>query len=291
MWRKKALVLGLLSGLVAGCVDVSAVRSPSWMGKWRMFQGPTGRDVVVMDVAILERPLGDHYINEDFWKHADEQAIALERKAMLADNGFRIGQVGGITPEGLQALLTSERSCARPRRLQLHAGNPTALPIGPPLPQCHFEIHQEEQQTPVTLENAQCVLTVVPSLTSDGRTRLHFTPEVQHGESQQQPRPLADRSGWEMNKERPAEKYPALGWEVTLAPNEYIVVGARYDRPQTLGHRCFVRKDTTPPVQQLLVIRTTRPTEGVVPETTAAFAGRVPPLAFQATSSTIRGQD
>ena len=45
-----------------------------------------------------------------------------------------------------------------------------------------------------------------------------------------------------------AEKIADLGWEVTMAPGEYLVIGAREDRPGTLGHQAFVRPDESVPV-------------------------------------------
>lgn len=295
MGRKWALLLGLLNGLLAGCLAGEHAHSKSLWSKLKPFQGPTGNDVVVMDVALLERPVGDLYINEEFWRSADEQVIALERKGVLEDNGFRIGQVGGITPAGLQALLTSERSCVNPRRIQLHADHATTVALGPPLAQCRFQLVEETGPRPVELEQATCSFVVVPSLTPDGHTRLHFTPQIQHGQPSLLPKPAADRSGWEMQEHRPTERYDALSWDVALAPNEYIVIGACFDRPDTFGHQCFIRKEDAAPVQRLLVIRTSRHVPGVshdpLSNTTedAAFR-RSPPLAYQATYTTIRGR-
>lgn len=293
MLRKWALVLGLLNGLLVGCITGESARSKSWWGKLKPFQGPTGNDVVIMDVALLERPVGDLYINQDFWSAADEQVIALERKAVMEDNGFRIGQVGGITPAGLQALLTSDRSCVNPRRIQLHADNATTLTLGPAMPQCQFHLREDGHAKPATFEQATCSLVVVPSLTKDGRTRLHFTPQIQYGQASVLPKPAADRSGWEMQEQRPTERYDSLSWEVSLAPNEYVVVGACFDRPDTLGHQSFIRKDDAAPVQRLLVLRTGRQQPGMEQEPGTpeeeAFR-RSPPLAYQASYTAIRGR-
>jgi hypothetical protein len=80
---------------------------------------------------------------------------------------------------------------------------------------------------------------------------------------------------------------------VSLEPNEYVVVGARSDRPGTLGHQAFVRRDEATPVQRLLVIRTGR----MAPSVTAALASSdedeeampTPSLALQASCSAVRG--
>jgi hypothetical protein len=271
------------------------VRSTAWLDRLRSFQGPSGAEVVQLDVALLECPVGDRYINQELWTLIDEQVIALERKAILEDNGFRVGQVGGIPPAGLQALLASERNCPKPRRLQTHANTPTPVVLGPAVPSCRLEVHQDGKLVPVELKDAQCTLQVVPSLLEEGRTRLHFTPQIQHGAARLFPQPAEDRSGLVLKDQRPTEEYPAVGWDVTLAPGQYVVVGTRFDRPGTLGYQCFFRGDEPRPVQRLLVICAGRSAAGLEPETDPDSGNedpsfsRSPPLALQASCTTARG--
>src|SRR5262249_22039691 len=158
---------------------------------------------------------------------------------LLEQNGFRVGQIGGVTPAGLQALIQSKQSCADPRRIQQHAGKPTRLTLGPALPRCRFQAWLGDLPMEADLEQAECTLLVVPTLTPDGRTRLRFPPEVQHGQAAVLPHPTQDRTAWMFQKQQPTESYPTLNWEVTLAPNEYVVMGGRFDRPDTLGHQAF----------------------------------------------------
>src|SRR5688572_25631778 len=117
MGPRTALIYGLLAVCLAGCTRPEVVHTTAWLDRLRAGAGPTGPDVVQIDVALIERPAADAYLNSGLWQFVDEQVVVLERKAVLADNGFRVGQVGGITPAGLHDLLTSERSCANPRRL------------------------------------------------------------------------------------------------------------------------------------------------------------------------------
>jgi hypothetical protein len=292
MRHGQGLVIALLAALLAGCADTSTAHSTAWLSRFHWGGGPQGSDVVQLDVALLERPVGDIYLNQGLWALADEQVVPLESKAVLEDNGFRIGQIGGITPGELQSLLTSERSCIDPRRLQLHAGKPTQVVLGPTAPLCEFRIERDGVQVPVHLEKAQCTLEVVPTLAKDGHTRLRFVPEVQHGETALLRKPAPDLSGWMLKEERPTERYPALSWEVTLASNEYIVIGGRMERPHTFGHECFIRPDEAQQVQRLLVIRTSRVAEGD-PAVSAALQETngywTPPLACQAAWATVRG--
>ena len=198
--------------LLAGCVTEQPVSFGGLFRHDEAFSGAAGRDVVVMEVAMLEVPIGDRYVNEEFWINADEQIIAAEHRALIEDNGFRVGRIGNA-PSPLQALIESKRSNPDPRRIEKRAGSGTTLTIGPTLPYCQFEIHDEVRATPVAVQNADCTLLVTPVLLPDGRTRLEFVPQVPHGQAAITPRPAADRSGWELHSNRATESYskPDLG--------------------------------------------------------------------------------
>jgi hypothetical protein len=289
MRHGRGLLIGLLTATMIGCTSGPTIHTTAWLDRFRQGAAPAGPDVVQMDVALVERPLGDRLVNDKLWELTDEQIVDLEHRAVLQDSGFRVGQVGGMAPPELQNLLTSERSCAAPRRLLVRAGEAKQLTLGPAVAQAHFRGTYKDEPETVTLDQAEFNLDVVAKLTPDGQTRLHFVPVVKHGEVAQVIRPAADRSGLMMQTERPAKRYECLDWEVTLAPNEYVVIGGRYDLPETLGHACFVRRDEAPPVQRLLVIRTARaaPVETPIEDGTDHW---VPPLALQAQwTATARG--
>ncbi len=294
MCQGRALLLGLLTSLLVGCATQEPVRSPSWLSRLRPFQGPIGADVIQMEVALLERPVDDPYINQELWALADEQAVSLEHKANLEDNGLRVCQIGGITPARLQALLTSERSCANPHRLQLRAGNPTTLSLGPKAAHCSFQMRQGDRVIDVALDQAEYLVQVVPSLAGEGNVRLRFTPQIRHGDRIPDTVPAPDRSGYYLQFQQPIASYAGLSWEVTLAPNEYVLIGGRADRPQTLGQQCFVRRDEPVRVQRMLVIRTCRQAPGLAGDAGLAGGeeeptpGKVPALALQAALTSAR---
>jgi hypothetical protein len=285
------LLLGLLAGLLTGCASDGTVYTTAWFTRPRPFEGPTGPDVVLLQVKLLELPVDDPYINKELWRLVDEGFVPLERKAALDDNGFRVGQVNGMNPPpGLLRLLTSEKSCANPRQIQTHAGTPRDLQLGPSLPLCRFQLQQDGQPETVLLEQAQCQLVLVPGVTPNGHITLRFTPQVRHGELQHVPTVAADRSGIVLQSQRPTNTYTDLSWEVTLAANEYVVIGARTDRLESLGCVCFVRRDEKPPVQRLLVIRAgaLAPPRGDESEPDEQFQ-KAPPLASQASWTAVRG--
>jgi hypothetical protein len=278
----------LLALLTAGCLPARQGNDTSTVA--HRFPDPAG-DMVGIDVAIVERPAGNYYLNRTLWELADEQTVELERKPALDDNGFRAGVIGGLLPADLMALLTSHRSCADPHRIQLRAGNSTPLNLGPEHAQCNFTLFTGDRGTPVALNNARCLLQVEPEPVEGGRTKLRFTPVVKHGTPNREPRVVHDASGeyrWDMEVQQSTETYSSLSWEITVAPEEYIVVGTRLDRDESLGQLFFLDTESATPTQRLLVIRSGR----VLSEHSSAEggpAGAPVPLALQAGWHSVRG--
>jgi hypothetical protein len=246
--------------------------------------------VVQLDVALLECSPGEDFVNRGLWEVTDEGAVSLDRKADLDDNGFRVCQVGGLPPAGLQALLTSPRANPNPRRIQVPAGEVVPIPLAPAAGQCRFRLHTDGLDRDLEFKDACCWLDVVPTLAEDGRLRLHFTPRVQHGTASVRFTPRRDPSGsmrWERQEEQPEVAFDRMAWEVTVVPNEFVAVGTRLDRPGTLGQACFLSATEGSCLQRLLVFRTARPAA----ETTAAAPqlGATAPLAVRAGLGTVRG--
>lgn len=290
----RALILGLLVVPLLGCAGKGRVQSTSWTERCKPFSGPVGTDVVHIDVFPLERPLGDPVVNDAVWRLADEFVVDLERKGRLADNGLRIGQVGGNTPMELQSLLHSPRSCNNPRRIIMHADHPTIIKIGALQEQCNFAVRRDDRSDEVHLEHAQCEFEVGPKLATGGNVTLRFTPQIRHGQKQVVRKPTADHSGWALQEEEPVERFDALSFDVSLSPNEFIIVGARFEAVGSLGCQFFVGGEEANPVQRLLAIRTSRTSvtsdldlDGDEAEPSRQHAV---PLALQASWTSARGR-
>src|SRR6478672_11895559 len=153
--------------LISGCWLPGPGRPAGLIERLKPFTGPQGADAVALEVALLEGPVGDRYLNAGLWTAADEQVVAPERKAVLEDNGFRVGQVGGLVPAEFLELLTSPRSNPDPHGVQMRAGNAKLLSLGEPRAQCRFELHADGAGTPVALDQGQCVLQVTPTITPE----------------------------------------------------------------------------------------------------------------------------
>ncbi|MHB1424644.1 MAG: hypothetical protein ACYC3I_15860 [Gemmataceae bacterium] len=294
MRRWLAVLIVLAFGALVGCASSDKKRSTA-RSYGPSMPGLIGDDVVYVDVAVIERTLGDAFLNRELWSEADEEvvhvesepAVSLERKTALEKNGFRIGQIGGLLPSKLQDLLTSERHC-RARRIQLHADHATILPCGIFLPTCHFRLVRDDRSARIEFEKANCQLEVIPSLTDEGRIRLSFTPHILHGDMEPNIVAIREADGqlrWERQVHQAEEIYSWLSWTLTVVPNEYVVLGALLDNGDTMGEQFFLtREEEHPIVQRLLVLRATH-----VPTPVPENLGPSSPLALRANLITARG--
>jgi hypothetical protein len=282
MRQSGLLVLALLLAPVVGCFTAEPERSVARFGMHGPFTGPQGDDVVQLDVALIECTVGDSYINKNLWQLTDE-SVSPDLKAILQKNGFRACQTGSTPPPGLLDLLNSQKYNFNPRRICTRANTPTTILLGPVWTTCPYDLDKDGVPAPVEVEQAQCVLTVVPALADERRVTLRFTPEVRHGATMLKPKPLQEPSGaksWTLAPEQLTEAYAWLGWEMTVKPGEFVAVGTLLDRPDTLGYRGFLYTETSAPVQRLLVIRPARPPRDDAPA--EPFDDRAPPLALRA---------
>jgi hypothetical protein len=138
---------------------------------------------------------------------------------------------------------------------------PTVIALGSTSSWCSFRLRTERGDEEVDFDQAEFTLAIVPSLTNDGRTRLKFTPQILYGSAKPDVQVSPDRTGFLYERKRPSKTFDDLSWTVTLAPNQYLVIGTHFDenakeeKPLSLGNECFLEENGR---QRLLVIRTTR---------------------------------
>lgn len=249
-WQWALLLLG-------GCVWTGDAPHSESLETLRPVTGPQGSDAVGLEVAVLEVSVGDRYANSGLWATLDEQVIPLDRKSLLDDNGFRVALISGMRPDRFDDLLKSPRTNPDPHWIQMRAGNTKVLTLGPSRAVCQFRITNDGKAGPiVAFENAQCGVQIVPSLAADGRIQMAFVPIVQHGL-----RPLWPTAANAADLQRPAERYSDLGWELTLTNGEFVLIGANFEKKESLGFATFVDPDAIRPIQRLLAIRAARPAD------------------------------
>jgi hypothetical protein len=285
-------LLPLLTWGAAGCALPDPAARSAWLQ--RMRAAPVAGAHAVVEVALIERPAGDPYINRGLWNHTDELVIDLERRAHLEENGVRVGQLVGGPPNDFQQLLLSPRSCNNPHALMIPLGRTVPVYLGPVLSRTEYEVTREKARTDVAFDQARFALELAPALMPDGRTRITFTPKVENGETSLPFEAAPDESSWTLRLEKPCKRYPELSWDVTLGPNQYLVIGGRLDQPRSLGYRAFVQEDGPTDVQRLLVLRIGTPmTPTGSPDGAAeefARTSRSLPLALQAAMPSYRAK-
>jgi hypothetical protein len=287
--RHSQAAVVFLSLTLAGCFTGQGEYTVATFTDPAVLAGPASPDMVHLEFAVLERSSGDEFLNRGLWELADEQVVTRERPDLIA-NGFRICQLGGQAPAGLLALLTSSRSNPDPRGVEVHAGEPVPVSLGPVCKDCRFKLHHEDTAAEVHFDNARCFVLLKPTLTDDGKVRLQFTPQVRHGKPEVRFTPHQEASGamhWERQQEQREEAYEHLAWEVTAGSGEFIVVGMRSDGMGTLGQACFLpATEDGPRMQRLLVVRAGRPARSPLED---LAIDKVPPLALRASLETVRG--
>lgn len=244
-----------LAACLSGCLTTDGDEKAALVQR---MQQNISSDFALIEIALLERPLGDSYINDAIWGHTDELIGGDEERDARAENGLRVGQLVGLLPRGFQELLLSKRCCTNPKALVFPAERAVPIYLGAVLPTSSYQFVKGKSRTDVFLDQARYCLTVTARFTSDGKTTLTFTPKVENGAPTLPFRAIPEEFAWEMKVERASKKYPELSWQVTLGPNQYCIVGTRPDREGTLGRSAFTEIDDERSVQRLLVIRNCR---------------------------------
>lgn len=294
MRRMAALLTGVLLSLLAGCFASDPMRAVTFKDRFQSLDFVNTADLVQMEVRLIETRYGDDYVNGELWeKSLDEGAVDFNKRMLLKQNGVRVGQVAGAMPSRLQEMLVLERCCVNPRRLLTPPGKPTTIHLGPVRPEAKYQLNQNAVPVQFEFSQAQFSLVLVPIPDGRGSVLLRFTPKVEHGEDTFHFHPTKDRSGLMMEIQRPNQVHSELGWEVTLAPNTYLVVGGRLDVPSSFGAQAFVTTHDAAPRQRILVLRTAPTSEAGVDAEIAPCPIRVqpikaPPLAQQACQPTAR---
>lgn len=282
---RRLLALMLALALLPGCGLLPGKdKTPSHDAQFPARAVAAHGETVYLDVALIERPASDAYLDREVWDSSDEQGVGLEIKPALEENGLRIGQFG-MLPDKLQTLLASPRTCAEPRRLRGEPGKAISVVLGKPRSKSDFTVRLAGESKPLALSRTRCEFEVLATPTDDGRIRLRFTPRVKHGDPHMQPRVARDPDGqlrWAVEPTEPAEEFAELRFEVCLTPGEYLAMGTRADQAGTLGHAFFLPEGGHSG-RYLLVLRAGRIAGSDETDDSPA------PLALRATGSASRG--
>jgi hypothetical protein len=211
---------------------------------------------VFLESVILERPIGDRFLDRDLW--AETLPVGgQEARVLLNENGLRAGVLAGNLPQRFQKLLESDTEALPGHGYTFAMRKEEVLPTSGPNDRCEFELLPDlaGKRATVALKQARCGILVRPEALPDGRVRIWCEPQIQHGERRELLRSSTDGTGFVKFEEIPLARYPMLAFDASLGRNEYLVIGWQADQADTLGAALFGVEANGQPRQRVLVIR------------------------------------
>jgi hypothetical protein len=214
-------------------------------------------DSLIVEYVLLERPIGDVFLDRDLWT-STLPAGSPEIRSLLAENGIRAGILTGMLPTQFQTMLETKADVVdHPHLITFSNRKETVIPTAGPIEACEFDILSDlaGKSESVSLKEARCGVLVRPQSLGEGRVKVWCEPQIQHGSRQDRFRPSEDGTQFTKYEEVPTEKYSAFGFEVTLRPEECLVIGCIADQQETLGAVLFGVEANGHPRQRIVAIR------------------------------------
>jgi hypothetical protein len=213
-------------------------------------------DGLVVESLLLERPVGDPFLDGDLWNHVLPVG-SPERRTLLTENGLRAGILTGSIPTAFQTLLDSPADTVDSQARTFNRRKDTVVPTAGPVDPCRFMLLKDLAGQPdrIELHHARGGIFIKPESTGDGRVRLYCEPQIQHGDRREWYRPTEDGTQLAKYDELPLERYPICSFEVTLGPDDYLIMGWSADQLESLGAVLFGVVAQQQPRQRVLVLR------------------------------------
>jgi hypothetical protein len=276
---RRALWAFVLCAAAAGCLTRGD--RPSGESIARSLAPVTPLEGVYLESVLLERPLGDPFLDRELWEAALPVG-SQESRVLLAENGLRAAVLSGNPPQKFQTMLESDSEAVNPRGLTFASRREEVLPTSGPHAECEFRLLADlaRERTAVSLDRARCGILVRPEAAEDGRVKVACEPQIQHGQRRELLRPSEDGTGWVKFEEVPLARYQPLAFEVTLGRNEFLLVGWRADQPGTLGQALFGVEAGGQARQRVLVVRARLP--NAAPSDLPPVGTRRPSIAAEA---------
>jgi hypothetical protein len=234
---RQALVALVLIVMAGGCFGRKTSRDSRWMDQFRQGGGPNGPHAVFVDYALIQKPRSDLKLSEEIWPEADEQVLAVEQRALLEANGFRVGRFGQVLPAALQAMLSNPGTDTGYRQRRLYIDGEFRLATTKPLPaqQIEFKRITIDGANAKTYRDCELGLCIVPKRDESGKLILELTPEVHEG----QRKDWASTASLGLWNNRTTLKLEPLRFSLATGMDESILIGAQPGHDNSTGDRLF----------------------------------------------------
>lgn len=261
MFPKKSLALLSILTVVVGCSlnrTGSDVRQTSLITR---LGGQSGGQVIepkrcLLTVVVLSRPLRDEAINDVLWRRVDQQSVAPEARRALEENGLRVGLLTGGLPAEVDALVKAPPpNKVEPVKYIQPEGQPAQIRPVPAVAQASLFLSRQGQATGKEYQDASGILRATPRYEGASSVAVRLVPEIQHGPVQQSFGAVTNGGMYEakqltVKNGQQEETLRELTADLTLEPDQAIVVGFVPDRPRSLG--AFMLTETEPGSDRIL---------------------------------------
>lgn len=252
---------GLLLLGVVGCMStaVNAVDTLQLTTRFKPTIPDASPDMIELHYIFLERDANDPLVNEQIWAAADEQAVPLDLKNTLANNGLRVGKLGSRLPPELSGLIKEQKGKEAARRHRAASGLLAKVQTTEVVPELNLFTLVNGQSRGEQIKDAQGYLYVTPVLADKQNISLKIVPQVEYGKAQDRRVPSPDLTGWQIRTEREARPFPDLLVNLPMISGEYALIGCHGNASASLGHRFFCKEVGGVPKKTVLLIRIVQP--------------------------------
>jgi hypothetical protein len=262
---RRALLFVAIALLAAlpGCVSDDSMK-PTTSASFRLDTETLG-DRALLDVALVQAPLGDAFLDRKIWSSVDQMICPADKRDLLEANGLRLGILVGAPPSALTNLLQTERTCVERHGRFAPSGMTVNQLLRTATDTIECRIQRIGRIETATLDRPNFSLDFTPKRLNSTTVRLGIVPCVETGDQRLTYKPVPEESKWTLDSKRARLPLAEFGFDIDLVANQILLIGCRSEREETIGFAGFVRLDGPEPMQRLLVVRQMPPSAAVAP--------------------------
>jgi hypothetical protein len=267
-----SVTIGLLVIMTSGC---RIFNDDNPLGKSPLRPAAASPDSVAMEIIWARFAADDPELNDAAWREIDETQIAPAVRRELANNGFRVGVIGGAVPAAIARALgsgessddepsthndgtKSEMLTAEPlvhgRVQQLRRNQRSEIQASEVYPSLPLLVNGGQELSGRTYSDAQAIYALRVDAQPDQTVMVELTPELHYGPAMLRfTRDDGDMGILRQAPLREREVFSDLRMSVRLAPGEMLVLMGLRDAGSRLGHY-FHSVDSSEGRQQKLIL-------------------------------------
>ncbi len=268
-------IMVLLAVVVGGCASWN--RDSNDSNDVRLPPNPMMPGAVALEIAVAQIDQDQLETLDKLWNQLDHQAIELETRKRLDQNGLRVGVIPPKSPELLNQLLddksidTSQlepwqqqyvrsghdkrRSLILHERIQNGEGEAHEVPVSDVLPVASWSVTTSDSQFTGQGEQVRGFIKLVTYPKGDGRVTIELVPQIHHG--RQRPTIGVAEDAFFFKNQQSVQVLKELRVMYSVRPGETLILGPNAQL-EALGGVMFGHGQRNDFWHRLLLIRLVR---------------------------------